>query len=121
MSDLKKEHCEACREGAPRVTPREIAELSPQVPEWKIVEYDGERQLERTYKFPDFARALAFVDRVGHAAEEEDHHPTILLEWGKVKINWWSHKIKGLHRNDFIMAAKCDELYEQMMQPAGVR
>jgi 4a-hydroxytetrahydrobiopterin dehydratase len=93
------------------VTEQEIAELYPQVPQWKILEKDGEKRLERTFTFKDFAQALAFTDRVGALAEAEGHHPLIVLEWGKVKVDWWTHAIHGLHRNDFIMAAKTDKAY----------
>jgi len=103
--------CEVCRVGAPTVTPDEIAEYHPQVPEWQLVEQGGIRRLQRTFKFPDFAQALAFTNRVGQLAEQEGHHPSILTEWGRVTVTWWTHKIKGLHRNDFIMAAKTDQLY----------
>lgn len=108
---LVEDRCEACRVGAPRVTQQEIAELAPQIPEWSIVDRDGIKHLERSFTFPDFAQALAFTNRVGEIAEQEGHHPDLLTEWGKVTVTWWSHKIKGLHRNDFIMAAKTDALY----------
>jgi len=108
---LVEDRCEACRVGAPRVTKEEIEKFAPQIPEWKIVELDGIKRLERSFAFPDFAQALAFTNRVGEIAEQEGHHPDLLTEWGKVTVTWWSHKIKGLHRNDFIMAAKTDALY----------
>ncbi len=100
--------CEVCAAGAPPVTGEEIAELHPLVPSWNIVERNGVRQLERVFKFPDFARALAFTNRVGALAEAQGHHPSILTEWGRVTVTWWTHKIKNLHRNDFIMAARTD-------------
>ena len=121
MNGLTKEICVACRKDSPHVTPEEIAEFSPQVPEWQIMESDGVKQLQRTYRFPDFAQALAFTMRVGHAADEQDHHPAIVTEWGKVKLTWWTHKINGLHRNDFVMAAKSDEIYAEMKEPAAIR
>ncbi len=102
--------CIACRVGEPTVTPEEIAQLHPQVASWSIVERDGIKRLERTFKFKDFAEALAFSNKIGEIAEEEGHHPSILTEWGKVTATFWTHKIKGLHRNDFIMAAKTDHL-----------
>jgi len=108
--DLVQERCVACRRGAPRVTPEEIAELSPQIPDWELTEVDGVPRLVRTFRFPDFAAALAFGQRVGELAEAEGHHPALLTEWGKVTVSWWTHKIRGLHRNDFVMAAKTDEL-----------
>lgn len=110
MSQLSRETCEACRAGAPRVTEEEMKTLGAEVPEWQIVERDGIMKLERVFTFPDFRQALAFTDRVGELAEQADHHPALLTEWGKVTVTWWSHKIKGLHRNDFILAARTDEV-----------
>ncbi len=103
--------CVACRRDAPTVTAAEIAELHPQIPDWEIVEDEGIKQLRRTFSFDDFATALSFTDAVGKLAEEEGHHPALLIEWGRTTVTWWTHKIKGLHRNDFIMAAKTDEVY----------
>ena len=102
--------CTACRKGEPTVTEAEIAELHPQVPEWRIIERDGIRHLEGTFRFEDFGQALAFTNKVGEIAEEAGHHPDLLTEWGRVTVTWWTHKIRGLHRNDFIMAAKTDRL-----------
>jgi len=102
--------CTACHAGVPTVTDEEIAELHPQVPGWSLVEYDDICRLERAFKFADFAEALAFTNQVGELAEAEGHHPAILTEWGRVTVTWWTHKIKGLHRNDFIMATKTDAL-----------
>ncbi|MGE5249552.1 MAG: 4a-hydroxytetrahydrobiopterin dehydratase [Bacteroidota bacterium] len=110
MSELSRLKCVACRGGEPTVTSEELREYLPQIPEWRVIEVDGVQRLERQFKFKDFAQALAFVNRVGSAAEEEDHHPRIVLEWGRVGVQWWTHVIKGLHRNDFIMAAKTDQL-----------
>lgn len=110
MTDLATQSCEACRAGAPTATESERAEFLPQIPEWEVVEVDGEERLRRVFRFPDFAAALAFTDRVGAIAEAEGHHPAILLEWGRATVSWWTHKIGGLHRNDFIMAARTDAL-----------
>ncbi len=111
MSELTEMKCTACRGGEPTLTDEEIAELRPQVPEWQVVEHDGVKRLERTFGFRNFAEALAFTDKVGERAEVEGHHPALLTEWGRVTVTWWTHKIGGLHQNDFIMAAKTDELY----------
>jgi 4a-hydroxytetrahydrobiopterin dehydratase len=111
---LHEERCVACRRDAPRATVDDIAELHPQIPEWELIEVDGVPRLERAFKFRNFAEALAFTQAVGMAAEEDAHHPTILTEWGRVKVSWWTHKIRGLHRNDFIMAAKTDRLYNEL-------
>jgi 4a-hydroxytetrahydrobiopterin dehydratase len=110
MNQLASMKCEACRRGAPTVTEEEAAELGQQVPQWEIVEREGIQRLERVFEFPDFRQALAFTNRVGEAAEEEGHHPALLTEWGRVTVTWWTHKIRGLHRNDFVMAAKTDQL-----------
>lgn len=110
MNELREMTCEVCRVGSPTATEEEIADYYRQVPDWQVVERDGVKRLERVFKFPDFALALALTNRVGVLAEIEGHHPSILTEWGKVTVTWWTHKIKGLHRNDFIMAAKTDRL-----------
>ena len=102
--------CVACRRDAPTVTAEEIAELSPQVPDWELVEVDGVPRLRRSFEFANFADALAFTDAVGEIAEQEGHHPELVTEWGRTTVSWWTHKIRGLHRNDFVMAAKTDEL-----------
>ncbi len=110
MNDLKNQKCDACRAGSPLVTPEEIDELMPQIPDWQIIEEKGVKRLIRTYKFSNFKEALSFTTKVGEQAEKEGHHPAILTEWGKVSVTWWSRKIKGLHKSDFIMAAKTDNI-----------
>jgi 4a-hydroxytetrahydrobiopterin dehydratase len=114
MDNLVQMKCTACRGDEPPLTEEEIVALMPQVPAWDLVERDGVRRLARAFKFHDFAQALAFTNEVGRIAEEEGHHPVIELTWGKVTVTWWTHKIKGLHQNDYIMAAKTDELFESM-------
>ena len=106
--------CVACRRDAPTVTDAEIDELRPQIPEWDLAEADGIKRLSRVFPFDDFAQALEFTGRVGEIAEAEAHHPALLTEWGRTTVSWWTHKIKGLHRNDFIMAAKTDALYQSV-------
>lgn len=105
--------CVACRGDEPPATDAEIALYQPQVPEWKIIEREGIKRLERAFKFKNFVQAVAFTNKVAALAEAEGHHPAILTEWGRVTVTWWTHKIKGLHRNDFIMAAKTDRLLEE--------
>ncbi len=102
--------CEACRAGAPPVSNKAAFEYLTQIPEWMIVEERGVPRIERTFEFPDFAGAIAFTCKVGELAEQNGHHPALLTEWGKVTVQWWTHKIGGLHLNDFIMAAKTDRL-----------
>jgi 4a-hydroxytetrahydrobiopterin dehydratase len=111
MQELARMKCVACRRDAPTLTDAEVAELQPEIPEWKLGEVDGIKRLSRSFPFADFARALEFTDKVGALAEEEGHHPALLTEWGRTTVTWWTHKIKGLHRNDFIMAAKTDQLF----------
>jgi 4a-hydroxytetrahydrobiopterin dehydratase len=110
MSTLSAERCVACRRDSPRVTEAEIAELSREITDWQLVEREHIARLERAFEFPSFADALAFTTRVGALAEKEGHHPALLTEWGRVTVTWWTHKIRALHRNDFIMAAKADAL-----------
>ena len=111
MSALFESKCIPCRGGEPVLTSQEIAALKPLVPEYEVTDVAGILRLVRVYKFKNFAQALDFTRNVGEIAEAEDHHPALLTEWGKVTVSWWTHKIKGLHRNDFIMAAKTDHLY----------
>lgn len=111
MAELTQMKCVACRRDAPRVTEAEIEEYLPQTPEWEIVERENIKRLERVFEFDDFPQALSFTNKVGELAEAEGHHPALLTEWGRVTVTWWTHKIRGLHRNDFIAAAKTDELY----------
>lgn len=108
MSALAQGHCVACRPGAPTVTEAEIAELKPQIPEWTLEQQNGIWRLQRVFKFKDFVEAIAFTNQVATLAEEQGHHPLIITEWGSVTIQWWTHAIKGLHHNDFIMAAKTE-------------
>ena len=111
MSSLSTQKCEACRAVAPKVSNAELAELIKMIPDWVPEVRDGIMQLERVYKFKNFKQALEFTNKVGDMAEEEGHHPGLLTEWGKVTVTWWSHSIKGLHNNDFICAAKTDDVF----------
>ena len=111
MTSLNQQTCEACRAGAPQVTDTELAQLIKQIPEWTAHAVAGVLQLRREFKFKNFKDAIAFTNRVGDMAETENHHPAILTEWGKVTVSWWTHKINGLHQNDFICASKTDQLF----------
>ncbi len=111
MTGLTQERCVACRRDAPHVTEEEVAELRPQVSDWELIDEGGIPKLDRTFKFGNFGDALAFTQAVGRSADDEGHHPRLVTEWGKVRVTWWTHKIRNLHRNDFIMAAKTDGLY----------
>ena len=110
MAQLAELKCVACRGGEPTLTPEQVSALQPQVPDWRVREVDGVPRLERTFKFKDFIEAMAFTNKVGLIAEKQDHHPLIVTEYGRVTVAWWTHKIKGLHQNDFIMAARTDLL-----------
>ena len=112
MVELSEQGCEACRADAPLISDDELRQLMPAIPDWQVVVVDGVMQLQREFSFRNFAQAMAFSNRVGDISEAEDHHPAILTEWGKVTVTWWSHKIRGLHKNDLIMAAHTDQAYE---------
>lgn len=114
MSDLSQETCEACRFDAPRVEAAEAAELAQQIPNWDQVEQDGIPRLRRVFALSNYAQAVALTLAIAEMAEREDHHPLIVLEWGRVTVEWWSHKIRGLHRNDFVAAAKTDRLFAEL-------
>ncbi len=106
MNVLKDMQCGPCRGDEAPLDDYEIGELSQQLPGWMVTEHNGVKKLERRFRFKNFAEALAFTNAVGALAEEAGHHPALLTEWGSVTVWWWTHKIKGLHRNDFIMAAR---------------
>jgi 4a-hydroxytetrahydrobiopterin dehydratase len=109
MVELARKQCIPCKGGVPPLKGAELNALHQEVPEWNVI---NEHRLVRTYRFPNFAQALGFVNRVGAVAEEQGHHPDILLAWGKAEVTLWTHKIDGLTESDFIMAAKIDKLYE---------
>ena len=109
--------CVPCRKGTPPLDDSEIAELLPQVPSWELVDDGGVRKLRRRFSFDDFARAFELAQRVGAAAEEQGHHPVLEMGWGRTTVTWWTHAIGGLHRNDFVMAAKTDALAEERSRP----
>lgn len=111
MSALAREGCVACRPDSPRMSAAEIEALRREIPEWTVVERERIPRLERVFGFANFVDALAFTNAVGALAEEAGHHPALTTEWGRVTVAWWTHAIAGLHRNDFVMAAKTDERY----------
>jgi len=100
MAGLNNEKCEACRRDSPSVTDEEVVELKSEVPE-----------LDRVFKFKDFQSAMDFTSQLGELAEDQGHHPRLITEWGRVQVTWWTHKIRNLHRNDFVMAAKSDQVF----------
>ena len=107
MVNLADKQCVPCRGGVPPLQGDQLRRLAGQIPGWQIV---GEHHLTRSFTFPDFKQALAFVNRVGEVAEQQGHHPDLLLSWGRVEVKIWTHKIDGLTESDFILAAKIDHL-----------
>jgi 4a-hydroxytetrahydrobiopterin dehydratase len=108
MSDLASKTCVPCKGGVPALHGEQLHDLSHQLPNWRVID---EHHITRTFTFPDFKSALDFVNRVGAIAEEQGHHPDIVLAWGKVEITIWTHKVNGLTESDFILAAKIDQLH----------
>jgi 4a-hydroxytetrahydrobiopterin dehydratase len=109
MSSLANEKCVPCRGGVPALKGEELAALARELGgAWRIA---GEHHLEKEFRFPDFARALAFTNAIGAIAEEEGHHPDIHLAWGKVRVTIWTHTVDGLTRADFVLAAKIDRAF----------
>jgi len=111
--ELVNGDCEPCNEDTPALTDEEIEILLSSLPDWQVVEREGMSILSRQYRFKNFIQALTFTRGIGDLAERANHHPAILTEWGKVRAEWWTHKVKGLHRNDFIMAARTERLYSE--------
>jgi 4a-hydroxytetrahydrobiopterin dehydratase len=107
MTELADKQCVPCKGGVPPLRGEEVKKLHAAVPQWTATH---EHHLHREFGFPDFKQALQFVNRVGEIAENQGHHPDILLKWGKVEITLWTHSIDGLTESDFIMAAKIDRL-----------
>lgn len=112
MEQLNQARCVPCEGGVPPAADHEIANYLIQLPRWQVVDVLGIPHLTRRFAFDNFAHALAFTNRVGELAEQEGHHPALLTEWGKVTVSWWTHAIGGLHKNDFVMAAKTDEAFQ---------
>jgi 4a-hydroxytetrahydrobiopterin dehydratase len=106
MSELTQKYCRACEAGTPPMSMEEAHDLIEQVPGWEL----GENKLTRRFKFKNFREAMAFVNRVAELAEDEGHHPDIHISWNRVRLDLTTHAIKGLSENDFIMAAKTNDL-----------
>ena len=111
--DLAKQKCEACTIDAPLVDEKRFPEILNDLDGWEII-YGETNILSKTFSFSSYSNSVKFTMDITKLAEEEDHHPAILLEWGKVQVSWWTHKIRGLHENDFIMSAKTDQLFDSM-------
>ena len=111
MSDLASSNCEACRIDAPMITDDEASLLIKEIEDWHLID-DGVKKLKKEFSFSNYNDSINFTNKVADMADKEDHHPHIVLEWGKVTVVWWSHKINGLHKNDFICASKTDNLFK---------
>lgn len=109
LSEMK---CEACRADATPATPEEQEKFGREIPDWEVKTVDGVDRLVRSYSFKNFAEALAFTNRIGAIAEEAGHHPKLVTEWGRCEVSWWSHEMGGLHRNDYILAARTDKAFQ---------
>ena len=114
MTNYSEKICEACQPDADPATKEEIFEFLSKNSEWSVIQSDDAKKIERIYEFKDFRDALEFTNLVGEVAEIEGHHPQIVTEWGSVLVSWWSHKIKNIHLNDLILAARCDQRFEKL-------
>ncbi|MEO0854005.1 MAG: 4a-hydroxytetrahydrobiopterin dehydratase [Cyanobacteria bacterium J06648_11] len=110
MNDLTQKRCVPCEGQVAPATALDIARMHQHVPDWTLIDVDGETRIQRVFTFPTFAAAMEFTRGVADIAEADGHHPALLTEWGKVTVTWWTHAIRGLHENDFIMAAKTDAI-----------
>lgn len=113
MNELAQTHCSPIDSNSKQLSVAETNQLGKKLSGWVIIK-DGELRLEKVYKFNNFNQAMGFTNQIAQEADKEDHHPAILTEWAKVTVTWWTHEVKGLHQNDFIMAAKTDMLYSKI-------
>ena len=111
MSDLSNNKCEACRSDASKLPLNQIEKYLTDYPHWNLRQENEIYMIFRVFSFPNFVAATEFVNKITRLSEEEGHHPKLIVEWGKVEVVWWTHKINGLHLNDFIMASKTDKIY----------
>ncbi len=110
LDELATQECLPCTGGVPALKGTALETLKRKLgQDWSVVD---EHHLEKEFTFDDFRQALDFTNRIGEIAEQQNHHPALLTEWGKVTVSWWTHTVRGLHLNDFIMAAKTDDLYK---------
>jgi 4a-hydroxytetrahydrobiopterin dehydratase len=109
VNDLSSQSCEACQIDAPKVPQDQIQILLSEINGWFLIE-EPINKIQKIFSFKSYKDSVDFSNKVASLADDEDHHPQIVLEWGKVTVIWWSHKIEGLHKNDFICAAKTDKL-----------
>lgn len=114
MGNLSQEQCTACRADAPLLSSEQVAGLMPEVDAWALIEEEGQQRLDRVFDLPDFETAMRLSNEIGAFAEQVGHHPRLIVEWGRLRVTWWTHKIGGLHRNDFICAARSSDLAAQL-------
>lgn len=115
MSELENLKCEACRASEPPLDEDKIKEFLETIKDWQVKDVNGIKILEKDFKFPNFIKAVEFSNLVAEISEANGHHPELVVSWGRVVVKWWTHKIKGLHKNDFIMAAKTDKIYRSFI------
>jgi 4a-hydroxytetrahydrobiopterin dehydratase len=113
MMDLAQMNCVSVEKGASRLPAEEVERYHQQFLDWQLITENEEQRLRRVFKFKNFAQALDFTNQVGQIAEQQNHHPALLTEWGRVTVTWWTHVAHGLHLNDFIMAARTNQLFDQ--------
>ena len=116
MNELTVEDCVRVDKNTPALSAEAAEKLLNRLTDWTIIEHNGVPALSKTFKFPNFNSALSFTNRVGQQAEDQDHHLAILTEWGLVTVTWWTHVVHGLHRNDFIMAARTEAVFESFFE-----
>ena len=110
MDSLHSLNCQVCRADTPTVSGAELETLLTQIPDWALDRQDDVECLSRQFRFRNFREAFAFAGQIASLAEQQDHHPALRIEWGSVVVYWWTHRIGGLHLNDFIMAARTDRI-----------
>ncbi len=108
--DLAEEFCEACHKDSPQVPVEDEQSLLEAIPDWELIEVKGVKRLKRVIKVKGWRPAVDLTNAIAALADESGHHPMIITAWGRVTVQWWTHAIRGLHRNDFVMAAKVDAL-----------
>ena len=119
MTDLAGETSKSVATGSTKLDHKEIVDLLQLLPSWSLTTDIGVERLEKVFRFKDFKHALDFTVSVGRLADEVDHHPSLLTEWGSTRVTWWTHSVQGLLRNDFILAAKTDDLYQESIKKAA--
>lgn len=111
MNELAQLPLRPVQKNTDGLSAHEARQIITKLPGWDIVENEDGLRLVKVYDFENYLHGMAFANKVAQAADEEDHHPAILIEWRKVTVTWWTHAVGGLHQNDFIMAAKTEQLY----------